>query len=189
MPNFYVIVGHEQIHARTEVVACLVLRMRSLAIRTRLARPMKKLLSEELIEERMLEQYREDIDKGFELLADKPKFRRVAGRAYVALCGSWNLSRLQAVNLLGLTDKEYEKWLDEDHDGVGPEHLEKISCLLGTYRYLMTLYSGQRHRGERWLKSVSGAKPYAGNSPLDLLSGSDSSIFRLVRRDLAGKTV
>lgn len=163
--------------------------MRSIAIRTTLAPTMKKLLSEELIEERMLEQYREDIEAGFELLADKPKFGRVAGRAYVALCGAWRLSRLQAVNLMRLTDKEYERWLDEVHEGIGPVHLEKISCLLGIYRCLMTLYSGQQHRGERWLKIANEEQPYSGNSPLDFLSGSDTSNFHLVRKDLAAKTV
>lgn len=163
--------------------------MRSKAIRNTLAQSMKKLLSEELIEERMLEQHREDIEGGFQLMADKPKFCRVAARSYISLAGVWGLRQTQAAHFLSIDEDEYRRWIDEDYDRLAPDHLEKISCLLGIYRYLMALYSGHQDRVERWLNQDNDGCVYGGKPPFQLLDGADVSVFYKVRRDLAGATI
>ncbi len=146
-------------------------------------------LIDELINERRIEEFRENIQDALRLSAEDPKFRRVAGRAYVSLAGTWRFSHSQAARFLSISEDDYQAWLGEDFDRLGEVELEKISCLLGIYKYLGRLYSGQVDRIDKWLKRDNSGPLYSGRCPYELLVGADADIFHLVRRDVAAHTV
>ncbi len=150
---------------------------------------MKRSLVDELIAERRVEEFRENIGDKLRLDAGNPEFRRVAGNAFAAMAGEWGLSAVEAAALLSASDREYQKWIAGDFAHVDTEHLEKISCLMGIYRYLATLYSGHFDRVGAWLKRKNAGVLYGGKTPYDLLVGAEANAFHLVRRDLAASTV
>ncbi len=150
---------------------------------------MKKLLAEELLEERMLEKYRADIEGGFEHIAEKPEFRRAAVRAYVSHVSEWGLTPAKAARILSFEVTEYQRWIDEDYQLVGPDQLEKISCLLNIYSSLMTLYSGHKDRVDGWFTRRNEGTLFAGNPPYQLLECAEIGVFHAIRKELAAATV
>lgn len=150
---------------------------------------MKRSLVDELIVERRIEEFRGNIDEALRLRADDPNFRRVAGRAYLVMASEWGLTPTEAAELLSTTKNDVENWIAGDYSSVDTEHLEKISCLMGIYKYLSTLYSGHFDRVGKWLRQKNECELYAKATPYDLLAGANASVFHLVRRDVAAWTV
>ena len=65
------------------------------------------------------------------------------------------------------------------------ETLEKISCLLGIYSSLGTLYSGGEKHIRRWLKNRNDRD---GKTPLQLLARQPAISFYKLRRNVAAQT-
>lgn len=149
----------------------------------------KRYLADELIAERWQEEIRENIRDGFHLVVDKPGYRQVAARAFISLAGIWGLSRSEAAALLLISTAEYREWEAGSVDGLDADSLAKISCLLGNYKYLCTLYSGHIDRVGGWFRRELPIEPFSGKTPIDVLSGADVGSFLLIRRHLAGWTV
>ncbi len=145
-------------------------------------------LVDELIKERRIEEFRENIQDALRLGAEEVKFRRLAARAYIGLAGIWVLDQSDAATLLNLSDQDYQDWQEGEFTDLGVDHLEKISCLLGIYRYLFTLYSGHTDRVSAWLCRSNAGVLIAGNTPYEILAGARVEVFHLVRRKLAGAT-
>jgi len=146
-------------------------------------------LSDELIAERQIEEFRESIKDGIRLASNQPEFRRVATRVFVSLAGAWGLSPLEASRLVGISAGEYEEWCRDEWESVGPDHIERISCLLGIYMNLCTLYSGHIDRVHRWLRRANNSPLFGGGTPYAFLELADVSLFHRVRREIAGMTV
>ena len=117
------------------------------------------------------------------------KVRDTAARVYIQLAERWALSSKEAAEFIGIANHNYRAWLRGDVESLDVVEIEKISCLLGIYRHLTTLYSGHMDRVDRWLRRQNDGDLYAGNSPYDLLLGASPNVFLLVRQQLAAETV
>ncbi len=144
-------------------------------------------LSDELIAERRIEAFREKIESGLQWMADSKRFRRVACHAYTGLCGVWEIPENDAATLLGITPTRYRKWVANDGEPMDVQVLEKISCLLGIYKDLGTLYSGHLDRTARWFKYPN--PQLDGQAPYDVLAGAEPPTFHTVRRFVAAMMV
>lgn len=144
-------------------------------------------LVDELIAERRLEAFQENIKSGLQFTADSEKFRRVACHAYVGLSEVFQLSDTEAAELLGFPTERFQEWVLHDEEPMDAETIEKISCLLGIYKYLSSLYSGQINRMARWLRVANSS--FEGRVPYEVLAGAGTSDFYFVRRTLAAMTV
>lgn len=148
----------------------------------------KSPLVDKLIADRRLEEFRENIKAGTELMADQTKFQRVAAHAYVGLAKIWHLPDDKAASLLDVSNETYTAFLKEDAARLGAVELEKISCLLGIYKYLATLYSGHFDRVGAWLLKPNNGHLFGRKTPYELLNGADCRVFHVVRREVAART-
>lgn len=143
----------------------------------------------ELIVERRIEEIREANSDGVHSLLQQPGVRDVAARVYTKLADRWGLSSKEAAKFIGITDRDYRSWRQGDVESLSVIEIEKISCLLGIYQHLATLYSGHMDRVDRWLCRPNHGDLYCGRSPYDLLVGASPNVFYLVRQQLAAETV
>lgn len=146
-------------------------------------------LADELILEKRYEECRDNIRTALQAMADDERFRRVAVLAYIGLAGIWELDPTEAAKLLSVSDDVYGSWCNGDFNTLSSDELEKISCLLGIYKYLETLYSGKKSRIARWFRQPSIVHPFDGADPHGYLIGASIDKFYLARRYLASRTV
>ncbi len=149
----------------------------------------KRILVDELIAERRIEELRGNVSDLLVQFLGRPESRNIAARIYVKLVERWALSTTDAARLIDISTGEYQSWLKGDAENLDVVELEKIQCLVGIYRYLTTLYSGHMDRVERWLCRKNHGDLYRGSSPYELLVGATPNVFYLVRQQLAAQTV
>lgn len=141
------------------------------------------------IDERRIEEFQENMSSVFREIGDDPEFRQVAAHAYISLAGIWKLTRADAAKLLNVSNESIDAWCAKDASGLSTGHLEKISCLLGIYRYLYILNSANIGRVSAWMHRSNAGALFAGDTPYKFLAGSDVAAFYSVRRELAARTV
>lgn len=122
-------------------------------------------------------------------MANDADFQRVAASKYVELASFLILEPAEAAKLLNIPIGDYEAWTKETPDTVGAEEMEKISCLLGIYEALKTLYSGKTGRMARWFRQGNPESPFDGDNPHQYLVGGSIQKFYRVRRYLDSWTV
>ena len=123
------------------------------------------------------------------LNSGKEEVKRVAAHAFFNLAKHWALSEEEAANLLDISPEDYQVWQGNNVDSLTEESLEKIACLLGMYKHLATLYSGQRSRMGAWMRRANAGNLYNGETPLHILSQAGVDKFYSVLRQLASATV
>lgn len=146
-------------------------------------------LADELIGDRQIEEFRFAIRTDVRSMIDEPRVRRVAARVYTRLAEAWGLSDSMTANLILIRECDVRAWQSGDPAGLDADELEKISCLLGIYRNLATLYSGHMDRVDHWLLRDNRGPLFEGKAPFDLLSGASANVYHSVRREVAGATV
>lgn len=149
----------------------------------------KRRLVDELILDRQIEEFRENIKGDLRHFIDKARVREVAARIYSKLSDNWGLSKPQSAALIGRSEDDLNCWRNDDARSLNVEDLEKISCLLGIYSWLFTLYSGHAERVHRWLLRENHGERYEGKAPFELLSGASANTFQSARRKVTGTHV
>lgn len=119
-------------------------------------------LADELISDRRIEEFRENIQDALSVMNSQPKFGRVAAHAYISLANILNLTVTDAARLLDISESGYAAWKCGQTLGLGVDELEKISCLMGIYKYLMTLYSGNVDRVSIWFSRANRGAIFDG---------------------------
>lgn len=146
-------------------------------------------LVDELISGRRIEEIRENIQDALNAMNSRPKFGRIAAHAYTSLADIWSLTPTNAARLLDISESDYAAWKCGQILCLGVDELEKISCLMGIYKYLMTLSSGNVNRVSIWIFRSNRGAIFNGKTPYELLAGTRAEVFHLVQRDLAAATV
>ena len=145
--------------------------------------------ADELTAHRRYDEFRENIQDACDAMNTKYRFRRVAANVYISLAGIWKLNRKDAARPLSISDLDYAVWQGGKFSGLGVVGLEKISYLLGIYRYFVASYSENINRVSSWLCRPKFGDVFAGKRPYELLAGPYPEVLYSVRRDLAAATV
>ncbi len=147
-------------------------------------------LVERLIRDRRIKEYRETIKDAMRDAAGNRRFQGVAAHAYVSLARLWRLEEEEASVLLGIPVDVYLRWCEEsDIEDIDVELIEKISCLLGIYRNLYDLFSGNIESVETWLTKPNAGDLFAGSTPFSILANKKPAVFHLVRQRLSADLV
>lgn len=144
---------------------------------------------DEYIEQQLAEQRRESLKNHAHPHKLGARVQQVAAHAYIRMTGLWQFSTRDAEEFLGVSSNTFAAWKVDDTRSLNAEALEKISCLLGMYKHLGTLYSGQIPRVDRWWHCKNAGEPFHGTAPLKYLARSNAHRFYKVLRLLAAATV
>ena len=136
-----------------------------------------------------LDEMRESVTSDFRKSEEKEKLIQVAAHAYIALADIWHLDEPHAAKLLGISEADYSAWQMDRFEGFGEKEFEKISCLVGIYKYVSILYSGQLDRVGAWMWRSNDGCVFCGKSPIEILADATPEAFYVVRRSVAAATV
>lgn len=94
-------------------------------------------------------------------------------RAFIRISALWRLTTAQQLVLVGSPARsEYERWRENDTQGVTPEVIERVSHVLAIYKALDALL-GPGDQSRVWLAGPNHAPMFSGASPLSrMLQGS-----------------
>lgn len=107
-------------------------------------------------------------------------------RTFFRVANAWGLTANQQRTLLGAPPfYTFSHWQANDSAAVdvGQEVLERISCIVGIYKALLTLFPNSHHAGV-WIQRPNTASPYGGQSALSLMVGGRIEDLRMVREHL-----
>ena len=112
--------------------------------------------------------------------AERKKYSRVGLKAFFNIAARWNLDDSEAKELLGSPDdSDFSRWKENDGEVALPqETLMRISYILGIYKNLCSLYSGDGQHG-RWIKAEN--KAFDGESAFELMRKKDERGLSHVR--------
>lgn len=100
-----------------------------------------------------------------------------AARAIVRLFGHWQLSDVEAREILGgLTARTWARWKAGEVGRIDRDLATRLSLLLGIHKGLRYLFTDPR-RGYDWVRKPNAA--FAQKTPLDIMAQGD--IFSLAR--------
>lgn len=103
--------------------------------------------------------------------ATEPNKNAVALKAFFGITHKWKLSAEQERILLGATLATFYRWKKNRNGSLSQDTLERISYILGIYKALRILLSGE-DAANQWIKKPNNAPLFGGKSALDkLLAG------------------
>lgn len=108
--------------------------------------------------------------------------KAVAGlTAFFSIADEWGLSNEQQRILLGDPGRTtFFEWKKTRHGKLSRDTLDRLSYLLGIYKSLHILFTGQA--AHEWLTHPNAAPLFGGQSPLDyLLNGRLASLYEVRR--------
>lgn len=116
---------------------------------------------------------------------DRKHMSLVALKAFFDIAEYWQLTRQEAMTLLGITaTSTYNNWKAGKIGTLPKDTLERISYLLGIHKNLRILFSRHPESVYTWVRKPNTAPLFNGSSALErMLSGQVSDLF-LVRQYL-----
>ena len=111
---------------------------------------------------------------------DEGEVAQVSLKVFSGLTQAWDLSRDQALMLLGCPNEQtLNGWRDDSISPLPNDALERISVLLGIYKATHSLLPLTEH-ANAWLKRPNAA--FDGDSALDvMLNGRLEDLYRVRR--------
>lgn len=107
-------------------------------------------------------------------------------RAAPRIAAAWQLTDEQLGIMLGSPDHgTFERWLAEDAVGPDSKLYERLSCMLGIYKTLHTLYS-RNADADGWLWRRNDYPLFGGTQPVHRMLSGEVSDLQLVREHLDG---
>ena len=106
-------------------------------------------------------------------------------KAFFSLADKWELSREQAMILLGIdSTSTYANWKKGQSGALPKDTLERISYLLGIHKSLRILFSRNIDSVYQWVRKPNGHPFFSGKSALErMLSGNVADLY-IVRQYL-----
>lgn len=119
-----------------------------------------------------------------ESATSRRELSRPALEAYFNICARWELTTRQMHALLGRPPKStFYRWRRRRDGRLSKDLLERISCVLGIYGALHSLFSAPE-QADGWIKRPNADPTFGGTSALDRMMGGHVVDLYLVRRYL-----
>lgn len=103
----------------------------------------------------------------------------VALEAFFNIAGLWKISAAEGKKLLGLKENSscYFKWKKDLAGSLFPDHLDRVSYIVGIYKALRIIFSDEKQANE-WIKKPN--KTFNGKSALEvMLQGKITDLARV----------
>ena len=115
---------------------------------------------------------------------DRLRLTGPALRGFFSVADRWALSAVEEAEILGLANSGTPKrWRDRSPLVVRSDVLVRISCVLGIFKALNSIFS-DRAQADQWLRRPNAAPLFAGRCALDRMRSGEIDDLLLVRRYL-----
>ncbi len=109
-------------------------------------------------------------------------------RTFLSIADHWGLSEAERLRVLGLPPRStYHGWVAKVRAGqaitLSLDELMRLSAVLGIWKGVGLLFPRDRD-GLAWLRAPNRALPFAGQSPMDLITAGSQDGILQVRRYL-----
>jgi hypothetical protein len=105
-------------------------------------------------------------------------------RAYPNIARKWGLTESEAAGLLGISLSTYQYWMRyPERANLDVSHLERLSLVLGIYKYLHTLLPCEE-TADSWIRRVNANPLFEHRAPLDRLLSGQVADLRAVNQHL-----
>lgn len=124
---------------------------------------------------------------GSALSSDNRQLVGPALRAFFRIAGKWNLSADEERCLLGLPARStYYRWRREHCGRLSSDAMERISCVIGIYGALHTMFPDDK-QADSWIRRPNAAALFSGQTALHFMMGGQVNGLRAVRLYLDGQ--
>jgi hypothetical protein len=105
-------------------------------------------------------------------------------RAFFRIMDSWQVAEPARMHILGATRSTYFRWKrDPDLARMPRDTLERISYVLGIYKALQ-IHLPDPGAADRWVNQTNQHPVFAGQTPLQRMSGGQVADLYVVRQHL-----
>ena len=119
--------------------------------------------------------------------ADRRHLAGPALRAFFRIARKWDLSADEERCLLGLPARStYYRWRREHRGRLSSDAMERISCVIGIYGALHTIFQDGK-QADSWIRRPNSAPHFGCQSALQKMIGGQAEDFCIIRSYLDGQ--